>query len=434
METQAKPPIIIWFTNNLRLSDNYTLQQAAKTGAPFIPVYILEPRHLITTEYGFRRMGSHRYQFLKESVEDLSQQCQQASGAPLCIFQGYAEVVLADLAAKTHATAVYVQAEDLFEEERSFAKVEKALAPLGCVLNTVADGSLIHLADLPFPIKNLPDVFTSFRKKVEKEWQVRPLCPTPSLQAFNLAHANNNMPCHESLNLPLPVADERKAMHFTGGATAAAARLQHYFWETQALATYKETRNGLIGADYSSKFSPWLATGCISAREIYWEIKRFEQEVVANESTYWLVFELLWRDYFRFSARKHGSRIFLPEGPKGQPQLSKLNHPTLDKWIQGQTGDDFVDANMRELLLTGFMSNRGRQNVASYLVKNQKQPWLAGAAWFESALMDYDPYSNYGNWSYVAGTGSDPREDRYFNTAKQASMYDAEGAYRKLWL
>ena len=111
----------------------------------------------------------------------------------------------------------------------------------------------------------------------------------------------------------------------------------------------------------------------------------------------------------------------------------KENGQALERWRTGTTGDDFVDANMRELLFTGFISNRGRQNVASYLVHQLKQDWRKGAAWFESLLIDYDVCSNYGNWMYAAGVGNDPR-DRIFNTRKQASMYDGDGGYRRLWL
>jgi deoxyribodipyrimidine photo-lyase len=189
----------------------------------------------------------------------------------------------------------------------------------------------------------------------------------------------------------------------------------------------------MIGADYSSKFSPWLAHGCISARAIYHEVEKYEEEVEKNKSTYWLKFELLWRDFFKFTAMRYGSKIFFPEGIKEESRTWKYNPKTVRKWIEGETGDEFVDANMKELKLTGFMSNRGRQNVASYLVHRLNQDWRAGAAWFESMLIDYDVTSNYGNWIYAAGVGNDPR-DRVFNTKRQADMYDKDGAFRNLWL
>jgi len=210
--------------------------------------------------------------------------------------------------------------------------------------------------------------------------------------------------------------------------------LNDYVWKNQHIATYKETRNGLIGADYSSKFSPWLANGSLSPRLIYQEVKEFERQVTANDSTYWLVFELLWRDYFRFVAKKYGNRIFYQKGIRNKAVHYKNGLLVFEKWRTGNTGNDFVDANMRELLHTGFMSNRGRQNVASFLCKDLNIDWRWGAAWFESQLIDYDVASNWGNWMYVAGVGNDPRQDRYFNLERQASMYDPNYEYRKLWL
>jgi deoxyribodipyrimidine photo-lyase len=112
----------------------------------------------------------------------------------------------------------------------------------------------------------------------------------------------------------------------------------------------------------------------------------------------------------------------------------KHDKVNFDKWVKGETGVPFIDANMRELQQTGFMSNRGRQNVASFLTKDLGIDWTWGAAYFESQLIDYDVCSNWGNWNYLAGVGNDPREDRYFNIGRQADMYDKQGEYVKLWL
>jgi deoxyribodipyrimidine photo-lyase len=206
-------------------------------------------------------------------------------------------------------------------------------------------------------------------------------------------------------------------------------------FQSKAVQSYKETRNGLIGSDYSTKFSPWLALGCISPKWIYHEIKRFEKAFGENDSTYWVVFELIWRDYFRFMMKKYGSKMFQLHGWKNAQEVpNRVDERLFQAWINGETGDEFVDANMRELKLTGFMSNRGRQNVASYFVHELKLDWRLGAAYFEQQLIDYDASSNWGNWAYVAGVGNDPRENRVFNTAKQAQQYDPKQTYRKLWL
>ena len=132
--------------------------------------------------------------------------------------------------------------------------------------------------------------------------------------------------------------------------------------------------------------------------------------------------------------KKYGNRIFRKGGIQGRDQRQlKDNREYFDLWASGQTGIPFVDANMRELETTGWMSNRGRQNVASFLVRDLKVNWQMGAEYFESQLIDYDPCSNWGNWNYVAGIGSDLREDRYFNILTQARNYDPHGEFVRIW-
>jgi deoxyribodipyrimidine photo-lyase len=173
----------------------------------------------------------------------------------------------------------------------------------------------------------------------------------------------------------------------------------------------------------------------LSAVQVYWEIKKYEEERVANESTYWLFFELLWREFFRFVSRLNGPKLFWRSGIKeADGTRPKGDLKTLQRWKEGRTVNDFVNANMIELAKSGWMSNRGRQNVASYLIHDLGQDWLAGAKHFEELLIDYDPCSNYGNWMYLAGVGNDPRPNRAFNLEKQAEYYDPDSKFRNLWL
>ena len=188
-----------------------------------------------------------------------------------------------------------------------------------------------------------------------------------------------------------------------------------------------------MGENYSSKFSPWLANGSLSARQIYWKIKDFEQQFYANQSTYWLFFELIWRDFFKFISLKHENAIFKLEGILNITYNWTENSKFVKEWTDGRTADDFVNANMIELKNTGWMSNRGRQNVASFFAKTLKIDWRIVAAYFESMLLDYDVHSNYGNWMYVSGVGNDPR-DRTFNLKRQAEMYDGDKLFRNHWL
>ena len=149
-----------------------------------------------------------------------------------------------------------------------------------------------------------------------------------------------------------------------------------------------------MGADYSTKFSPWLTHGCVLPREITCQSRRYEEERVENKSTYWVVFEMLWRDYCNFFCLKYGDKIFFPSGTVGKHKKWSTFDQGFEAWKRGRTGYPLVDANMRELAATGFMSNRGRQNVASFLEIDLNHDWRMGGDLFESTLLDYDVYSN----------------------------------------
>ena len=188
----------------------------------------------------------------------------------------------------------------------------------------------------------------------------------------------------------------------------------------------------MIGVDYSSKLSAWLANGSLSSRQIYWEVMNYEKEVKKNQSTYWMIFELIWRDYFKYISLKHRNKIFHLDGILNNKYNWDTDRNKFDSWINGTTSEAFVNANMIEILKTGWMSNRGRQNVASFFAKDLFMDWRMGAAYFESMLVDYDVHSNYGNWMYVSGVGNDPR-DRKFNIRIQSERYDQGGKFQRMW-
>jgi deoxyribodipyrimidine photo-lyase len=416
---------ILWFRNDLRLYDNPALKAALETAEKIIPVYVIDDRYLQQDRWGIVRTGPYRLRFLLESLADLKEHLRE-KGSDLLIKRGTPEAILPDLVNEYRAGTIFAAKEYAHEE----VQVEDTLGA-NLDLQLFHSSPLVHPEDVPFAADNAPDVFTAFRKKVEKYAEIRSAIPTPdSVPSPELPNAP--VPTFSDLGMEDIPADDRGVLAFKGGAVAGDDRLDHYLWESDAVATYKETRNGLIGADYSTKFSPWLANGSMSPRTIYHELERYEQEVTKNKSTYWVKFELLWRDYFKYVTMKYGRKIFSPGGIQDKSVSWRDNDTLFQKWQNGQTGDDFVDANMRELKETGFMSNRGRQNVASYLVHQLKIDWRKGAAWFESLLIDYDVCSNWGNWMYASGVGNDPR-DRVFNTKKQANQYDADGAYRRLW-
>lgn len=424
---------LVWFRNDLRTKDHPSLYQALREELPFLAVFVLDSDFLEKKQFGFKKIGKFRAQFLIKTLENLKSNLEKLD-IPFLIKINKTETVFKELAQNFIIEKIFLQKEWTTEEEFLEKKVAELLPKTQ--MNFSFGQFLIEPSLVKKNFDKMPDVFTNFRKKIENQWEIR--------AEFDL---NKNTKHHKEFFIHLKSDDlslkklgfeeftihPNSAFPFFGGESAAWERLEHYFFKNQYLKNYKETRNGLTGTDYSSKFSAWLANGSISAVSIYHQIKQFENEFGANESSYWLIFELLWRDYFKFISLEHGHDIFKKKGIKNKFENHLKNDKyTINAWINGETKSEFVNANIKELKSTGFMSNRGRQNVASYFCKILKQDWRIGAAYFEEMLIDYDVHSNYGNWMYISGVGNDPR-NRTFNPEKQAEMYDKEGHFRKLW-
>lgn len=431
MQKKQNTTALVWFRNDLRTNDNQSLAEATKRHSKVVAVYCLDPRNFAQDRFGFKKTEKFRAQFLLETLADLQQNLEDLH-ISLLIFQDTPENVIPTVAQGYSVSAVYSQKEWTSEETMVSASVKTKL-PDTTVWKAHFDQFLFHPHDIPYSFEEIPQVFSNFRKRLEKYVSVRPEVFPEKMDAINLVAQRTEVPPLGDLGLEEFSKHPKSAFPFKGGENPALQRLQRYFFETKKLGFYKKTRNGLLGVDYSSKFSPWLANGSLSAKTIYWKVKEFEAKEYKNQSTYWLIFELIWRDYFKYISLKHGTDIFKIGGILNRNYSWNVHHKTIQRWINGETEDDFVNANMIELKETGWMSNRGRQNVGSYFAKELKLDWRIGAAYFESLLLDYDVHSNYGNWMYVAGVGNDPR-DRKFNTQLQAERYDGNRAFRKRWL
>ncbi len=409
MNVTSMTTAIYWFRNDLRLTDNAALAAACSAADELVLVYVRSPDETLATSWGFPRWGMHRLGFRDQALAALGDEVESRGGS-LLMLDGHAEAVLPALAKEIGAATIFCEAIAAPEETAQIA----ALRGAGLRVHDIWQSSLLNPDDLPFEISALPEVFTSFRHAVERAGVVpRPLISAPQ-----------KLP-----STPRPAPSFPLSLE--GSGASALAHVERYFG-SPAPQSYKQTRNGLMGSDYSTKLSPWLALGALSPRTVFQYLRAHEARFGANESTYWIWFELLWRDFFRFSSLKHGVRLFRARG------LSTLSPPGHDPqafslWCAGSTGHPFVDAGLRELAATGSLSNRMRQIAASYLVHDLACDWRAGAAWFESRLIDYDVCSNHGNWLYIAGRGADPRQGRRFNPHKQASDYDTDGAYRARW-
>ena len=421
---------LIWFRNDLRTIDNHSLYNACRENEKVIGIYCLDPRHYETTPFGFKKTEKFRTKFLLQTLHELQQNLLEKN-IRLLIYYGYPEQLIPEISAKYQIDTIYSQNEWTSEE----ILVEQEIRNLITVnWKTYYDQFLFHPDDVPFDDwEKIPEVFTDFRKQLEKKIRVRPTVSISAKPQSNLIEETTPIPRLEDLGLEDFKQPEKTAFPFKGGEIQAKKRIKEYFWDSNKLSVYKKTRNGLVGKNYSSKLSAWLANGSISARTIYWEVQQYEKKIVKNEDTYWLIFELIWRDYFKYISLKHGNKLFKLSGILEKEYKWNQNPKALNQWINGNTPEHFVNANMIEIQKTGWMSNRGRQNVASYWAKEWEQDWRIGAAYFESLLIDYDVHSNYGNWMYNAGVGNDPR-DRKFNIKRQAELYDADGKFQKMWL
>lgn len=424
---------IVWFRNDLRVNDNNSLFEASKNATKVIGVYCLDPRQFETNKHGFKKTEKFRAKFLLETLRDLKNNLASLN-IPLNIFHDIPENVLPKLVVENAITGVFLQKEWTPGEVLINNNVKDKINLSAIKWVETYDQFLFHPDDIPYSdFDKIPEVFTEFRKKCEKESKIRSCVSKISMPAEHFFETSKIIPNLEDLGLENFKLHKNSAFPFRGGETNALKRIENYFFETENLSVYKKTRNGLIGESYSSKLSAWLANGSISARTIYWEVQNYEREICKNEDTYWLIFELIWRDYFKYISLKHGEKIFKLNGILGKEYDWKVNDKAFRQWTNGNTREPFVNANMLELQKTGFMSNRGRQNVASYWAKEWEQDWRIAAKYFESMLIDYDVHSNYGNWMYNSGVGNDPR-DRKFNIKRQAEMYDSNQEFQKLWL
>jgi deoxyribodipyrimidine photo-lyase len=422
---------LIWFRNNLRIIDNASLEKAVENCNKIIAVYCFDPKLFKIDKFGFQKTAKFRAKFLIETITDLKENLANINVTLLTYFES-PENKIHEICDAFSIDAIYTQKEWTKEETITNNLIKDTLSETIHFIEDY-DQFLYHPETVSKNFNNISDVFTQFRKKIEKYITIQEEVSISKLPVSNTIEDNTKIPTLSELGFNDFEVQPNTAFPFLGGENEALKRLNYYLFESKKVGFYKKTRNGLVGIDYSTKFSAWLANGSLSAKSIYWEIKRYEAEFGANDSTYWVIFELIWRDYFKYISLKYDSKIFKIGGILDKEYHWNTDSEIIKTWIHGETKDDFVNANMIELKETGWMSNRGRQNVASYFSKELLLDWRIGAAYFESMLIDYDVHSNYGNWMYVAGVGNDPR-DRKFNTQLQAERYDANHKFRKIWL
>ncbi|HEU0016767.1 MAG TPA: deoxyribodipyrimidine photo-lyase [Methyloceanibacter sp.] len=418
-------PIIVWFRNDLRLADHPALAAAAETGAAILPLYILDE-----ATPGRLRMGGASRWWLNGSLASLAKDVQRRGGR-LCLHQGKSSDVLAALLAETGASAVHAtRGYEPWEPE-----LEKAVA--SACKESGADfrlfgGRLLFEPEAIVTGGGKPYlVFTPFWKACLAANPPRAPLPAPKRMRFADARSEKL----EDLRLLPTQPDWAEGLRETWqpGEAQALARLGSFI--QNRLAGYAEDRSRL-DIDATSLLSPHLHFGEISPNQVWHAVAHASSaNARADRGAESYLRELGWRE-FSYHLLQH-----FPKMPT-EPLRSEFsdfpwrNDPgALAAWQKGQTGYPIVDAAMRELWRTGFMPNRARMIVASFLVKHLLIPWQTGANWFLDTLVDADLANNSASWQWVAGCGTDAAPYfRVFNPVLQGAKFDPDGDYVRRWV
>ncbi|WP_207232101.1 DASH family cryptochrome [Corallincola spongiicola] len=436
---------LFWFSNDLRLKDHPLLVRAAQQCQHLLFIFIQSPQQIRGNRFVVSRMSAERRRFqwqtlqsLNTKLKNLDQTLHYAEGEPTAILDGLIEQLQPD--------AIYRARQVASEEQHPWQQLQSRFPNTTFI--SAAVQSIYQPDELPMSVEALPDTFSQFRRLIEQaapsydDAQVLaapPSLPPPPTEIDQQGSQPALLPVDKwqarlgySSTTDASEEPQLTSLPIKGGEDAAADFLRAYF-QTSAASHYKETRNALDGEFTSTRFSPWLANGTLSPTQVLAALGKYQRLHGRNESTYWICFELLWREYFQLYAIKHGNKLFQLRGITNKPVTGCLYGERLARWINGTTPYPLVNASMNQLRATGLLSNRGRQIVASCLIHELQLDWRAGAYYFEQQLLDYDVASNWGNWQYIAGVGADPRQGRHFNLKKQQQMFDPEGDYIAKW-
>jgi len=421
--------ILVWFRNDLRIHDNEILLEAIRKADRILPVYCFDPYYFQTNVSGNSKTGGLRARFLLESVANLRENL-RAIGGELIIRIGNPAEILPMISEEYQITEVYHHREVAHEETEISEQVEAALWKIRLNLKHFIGHTMYHKEDLPFPIKDIPDSFAVFKKKIERDSTVRPCLSTPEVVHTPPISDPGDLPSLKQLGLDEPVHDPRSGNLSIGGETAGLDQLEKFFADNDHSGAGKVNRG--MAAFHSSRLSAWIALGCISMRRIYHEVIKHQQSA-PNSQYHATLLDLLWRDYFRFMFKKHGQKFIAAKNNSDQHSFAMEQDALFETWKNGETGVPMVDAIMHELNATGYISNQSRQITAGFLVNELNVDWTKGAAYFEEKLIDYSPASNWGNWAFIAGV-NDARESRYHIVTKPAVELEIKNEFIDTWL
>jgi deoxyribodipyrimidine photo-lyase len=413
MTTHAQNPAILWFRNDLRLSDNAALNAALETGRPVLPVFVLDDKAA-----GRWAMGGASRWWLHHSLDALEQSLRQR-GASLVLRRGDSVAIIGDLVRQTGAEDVFTGG---LVDPWSRRIDQAAVEAIGCRLHRMRTTTLFNPDQVRTRTGGAYSVYTPFAKACIAIGGPKPALPAPeSLSGYASVESERL----ESWGLLPRKPDWASGLRetWTPGEAGALERAEAFL--AHRLRGYAAARDQ-PGDDGTSMLSPHLHFGEISPARLW----HLANQAAGGRGREVFIRELLWRE---FCANLLWHNPDLPEAPL-KPEFAAMpwrdDRPGLDAWHRGRTGVPIVDAGMRQLWHIGWMHNRVRMIVASFLIKHLMIPWQQGEAWFWDTLVDADLASNAANWQWVAGCGADAAPYfRIFNPVLQGRKFDADGDY-----
>ena len=422
----SKPPALVLFRDDLRLSDNPALAAAVARGQPLLCLFIVDEESA-----GLQRLGGAAKWWRHFSLADLATRL-AAIGGRLDLVRGAAATVTLAVAQASGATACFWNRRYGAAERAVDAATEAALQQHGVVVATF-NGTLLHEpADVRSKTGGAFKVYTPYlRASLARGIDDPPLPAPAAVNAAPPLAGVDGLTRLDDLGFLPTKPDWAGGLRETWvpGETQAQALL-HAFLES-GLPRYGEDRNR-PAVPATSRLSPHLRHGEISPRQIVAQARHAAASGRAKpEEVDKFISEVVWRDFAYSLLAEHPDIATVPV----QPGFAKFPYRTassaeLEAWQHGRTGYPIVDAGMRQLWITGVMHNRVRMVVASFLIKHMLVDWRIGEAWFWDTLCDADPASNPVNWQWVAGCGVDASPYfRIFNPTLQGEKFDPKGAY-----
>ena len=418
-------PVIVWFREDLRLSDHPALTAATSSGMPLVALYVLDDN------VGPRPLGSASRWWLSQSLRSLDGDLRKAGGS-LTLRRGDSQTVIVDLTKSIGASHVYWNRIDTKEGRALGQRLTKALAAIGVAASETHGDLLAAPAQIRGSSGSGLRVFTPFWRRVQNLGDPPKPLPAPKRLTKGPSIISDSL-AEWCLEPTRPDWAEGFRQMWRPGEAGAYSRLKEFLDDRAAgYATARDRPDRLA----TSHLSPHLRFGELSPRQV-WYAARFaaaKTPSLASDIEKFLS-ELGWREFCRHLLSDH------PDIHRRNLQSSfdafpwKRDAKALRAWQRGQTGYPIVDAGMRELWRTGIMHNRVRMIVASFLVKHLLIDWRAGEEWFWDTLVDADPGSNPANWQWVAGSGADAAPYfRIFNPILQGEKFDPNGDYVRQWV